>query len=149
MSEIRGSWESRAETGSAPEHSEAPPLVQEGPESSAEFYHQGQEADRPNVDRELGRSTLHGYEKMPSETTETDDPAEYHDIWDRRSETSGTTIARDTEVLATLLGDAVAWRLRRCQIAQAVHHAELDRGIALEIQKNVKAILATPGETTR
>lgn len=47
-------------------------------------------------------------------------------------------VARDTEVLVMLLGEDAAWRLQRCQIAQAVHHAQLDRGIAAQIETNVR-----------
>lgn len=52
------------------------------------------------------------------------------------------SLARDTEILTALLGDDAAWRLQRCQIAQAVHRAELDRQIALEIETDVRAVLA-------
>jgi hypothetical protein len=56
-------------------------------------------------------------------------------------------VARDTEVLVMMLGHDAAWRLQRCQIAQAVHHAQLDRGIAQQIETNVRKILTTTGAT--
>lgn len=55
------------------------------------------------------------------------------------------SVARDTEFLVMVLGEEAAWRLQRCQVAQAVHHAHLDRGIGLQIESNVRKILTTSG----
>lgn len=54
-------------------------------------------------------------------------------------------VARDVAVLVMLLGEEAAWRLQRCQIAQAVHHAQLDRSIAEQIETNVRNILTATG----
>ncbi|MGA5464327.1 ATP-binding protein [Mycobacterium sp. NPDC050041] len=57
-------------------------------------------------------------------------------------------VARELDVLTVLLGPDAAWRLQRCQIAQAVHHAQLDRSVRVEIEDNVKKLLSSAGGAT-
>jgi hypothetical protein len=54
-------------------------------------------------------------------------------------------IANEMDVLIVLLGPDAAWRLQRCQIAQAVYYAQLDRSISAELERNVKKLLASSG----
>lgn len=54
-------------------------------------------------------------------------------------------VARDTSVLVMLLGEDAAWRLQRCQIAQAVHHAQLDRSVSEQVEINVRKVLTSAG----
>lgn len=58
-------------------------------------------------------------------------------------------VARDTGILVMLLGEEAAWRLQRCQIAQAVHHAQLDRSISQQIETNVRKVLTGQEEPSR